>query len=44
MSKGFYVPERVMVIMAHPDDPEFSCSGTVARWASAGAKTEAAAA
>ncbi|MBC8496858.1 MAG: PIG-L family deacetylase [Anaerolineales bacterium] len=25
-----------MVIMAHPDDPEFSCAGTVARWAQSG--------
>jgi LmbE family N-acetylglucosaminyl deacetylase len=23
---------RVLVIMAHPDDAEFSCSGTVAKW------------
>jgi LmbE family N-acetylglucosaminyl deacetylase len=38
MSNTFYVPERVMVIVAHPDDPEFSCAGTIARWARAGAK------
>jgi len=25
-----------MVIMAHPDDPEFSCSGTIARWTAHG--------
>lgn len=30
-------PERAMVIMAHPDDPEFSCGGTLALWAAAGA-------
>ncbi len=23
---------RVLVIVAHPDDPEFSCGGTVAKW------------
>lgn len=27
-------PESVLVIMAHPDDAEFICAGTVARWAS----------
>ena len=29
-------PERAMVIMAHPDDPEFFCGGTAALWAVAG--------
>jgi LmbE family N-acetylglucosaminyl deacetylase len=29
-------PERAMIIMAHPDDPEFFCGGTVALWAAAG--------
>jgi LmbE family N-acetylglucosaminyl deacetylase len=33
----FYTPERVMVIMAHPDDIEFSCAGTIARWTKNGA-------
>lgn len=28
--------ERVMVIAAHPDDPEFGCAGTVLKWARAG--------
>jgi LmbE family N-acetylglucosaminyl deacetylase len=28
--------KRVMVIGAHPDDPEFGCAGTVAKWASEG--------
>ena len=31
-----YVPERAMLIYAHPDDIEFSVAGTAARWASAG--------
>ncbi|HEV7126725.1 MAG TPA: PIG-L deacetylase family protein [Ktedonobacterales bacterium] len=30
-------PTRVLIVMAHPDDGEFSCAGTVARWASEGA-------
>lgn len=30
------VAERVMVIGAHPDDPDFFCAGTVARWTAAG--------
>ena len=28
--------DRVMVIGAHPDDPEFGCAGTVIKWARAG--------
>ncbi len=28
--------ERVLVVMAHPDDPEFSCGGTIARWVKEG--------
>ncbi len=31
-----YVPERAMLIYAHPDDIEFSAAGTAARWAKAG--------
>jgi LmbE family N-acetylglucosaminyl deacetylase len=27
---------RVLVVLAHPDDPEFFCGGTVARWTSEG--------
>lgn len=33
---GFDPPRTAMVIGAHPDDPEFGCGGTVARWARAG--------
>jgi LmbE family N-acetylglucosaminyl deacetylase len=28
--------DRVMVIAAHPDDPEFGCGGTIAKWAESG--------
>jgi LmbE family N-acetylglucosaminyl deacetylase len=28
--------KRVIVIGAHPDDPEFGCAGTMAKWAAAG--------
>ena len=31
-------PERVLAIYAHPDDPEISAGGTLARWADAGAE------
>jgi LmbE family N-acetylglucosaminyl deacetylase len=30
--------DRVMVIAAHPDDPEFGCAGTVIKWAQSGKK------
>ena len=33
-----YIPESAMAIVAHPDDIEFSCVGTLARWALAGAR------
>lgn len=29
-------PRRVLVIAAHPDDPEFGCGGTIAKWSAAG--------
>jgi LmbE family N-acetylglucosaminyl deacetylase len=38
MVHNFYVPESAMAIVAHPDDIEFSCAGTTARWARAGAR------
>ena len=28
--------QQILVILAHPDDPEFFCGGTLARWAQAG--------
>lgn len=38
MANNFYIPESALVVMAHPDDIEFSCSGTIARWAKAGTR------
>lgn len=29
-------PQRILVILAHPDDPEFFCGATIARWISQG--------
>ena len=33
-----YFPESAMAIVAHPDDIEYSCAGTMARWAKAGTR------
>jgi LmbE family N-acetylglucosaminyl deacetylase len=33
-------PRSVLAVYAHPDDPEVSCGGTLARWASDGAAVE----
>ena len=30
------VPERALAVAAHPDDNEFGCAGTVAKWTDAG--------
>jgi LmbE family N-acetylglucosaminyl deacetylase len=38
MPGNFYVPKSALVIVAHPDDIEFGCAGTVARWVQAGAR------
>ncbi len=29
-------PQNILVILAHPDDPEFFCGGTLAKWAHEG--------
>ncbi|MGE5250893.1 MAG: PIG-L deacetylase family protein [Bacteroidota bacterium] len=29
-------PQRILVVLAHPDDPEFFCGATLASWARAG--------
>ena len=38
MSNQTYTPKKAMVIVAHPDDIEFSSAGTVARWVKEGAE------
>ena len=34
------VPARALAVYAHPDDPEISCGGTLAKWAAAGCHVE----
>jgi len=38
MSHNTYIPESAMAINAHPDDIEFTCAGTLARWVKAGTR------
>ncbi len=33
-----HIPQKAMIIVAHPDDPEFFCGGTIARWCAAGSE------
>jgi LmbE family N-acetylglucosaminyl deacetylase len=33
-----YMPSSAMAVVAHPDDIEFTCAGTLARWARNGAR------
>jgi LmbE family N-acetylglucosaminyl deacetylase len=34
------IPARALAVYAHPDDPEISCGGTLAKWAAAGCHVE----
>lgn len=38
--RGLDLPERVLAVGAHPDDVEFGCGATLAKWAAAGARCE----
>ena len=30
--EGWQKPQKILVMLAHPDDPEFFCGATIARW------------
>ena len=34
--ENWETPQKILVILAHPDDPEFFCGASLARWAKAG--------
>lgn len=34
--EGWEEPQKILVVLAHPDDPDFFCGATLARWASFG--------
>lgn len=36
MNHSFSTPQSVLVIIAHPDDAEFQCGATLAKWAAGG--------
>ena len=38
MTNNIYTPESVLAVFAHPDDIEFGCAGTIARWVKEGAR------
>jgi LmbE family N-acetylglucosaminyl deacetylase len=38
--EGWDSPKRILVILAHPDDPEFFCGATIGRWCQAGHHVE----
>jgi LmbE family N-acetylglucosaminyl deacetylase len=35
-TENWQSPQKILVILAHPDDPEFFCGASLARWARAG--------
>lgn len=36
INEGWNSPKNILIILAHPDDPEFFLGGTIARWVKAG--------
>lgn len=39
-TEGWETPQKILVILAHPDDPEFFLGGSIARWTSFGHQVE----
>jgi len=39
-TEGWETPQQILVILAHPDDPEFFLGGSIARWTSLGHQVE----
>jgi LmbE family N-acetylglucosaminyl deacetylase len=37
-TEDWTAPQKILLILAHPDDPEFFCGGSLARWAHQGHK------
>ena len=35
-TNAWEIPQKILVILAHPDDPEFFCGASLAKWARAG--------
>lgn len=35
-TENWAAPQRILVILAHPDDPEFFCGASIARWSKQG--------
>jgi LmbE family N-acetylglucosaminyl deacetylase len=35
-TEGWDSPKEILIILAHPDDPEFFMGATIARWVNAG--------
>lgn len=36
ITEGWADPQRILILLAHPDDPEFFCGASIARWAKQG--------
>jgi LmbE family N-acetylglucosaminyl deacetylase len=39
-SENWAAPQRILVVLAHPDDPEFFCGASIARWIKQGHHVE----